>query len=129
MVSHVRLKLEDVYHARRSNIDRVWGHKDLFTVIKSLCSSTRRCYDPCDYVYGVLGMIQINIPRMEDPNAVWRHFLSELDYYTPFYVRHRCTELADEIDLRKVENIGEVYHELIVRIFMFARTPRVSWLG
>ncbi|KAI7874564.1 hypothetical protein K492DRAFT_222136 [Lichtheimia hyalospora FSU 10163] len=52
-----------------------------FTLIRSLSKSPRRCMDPVDYVYGVLGILQIKIPRMTDPQKVWQHFLYELDDY------------------------------------------------
>ena len=37
--------------------------------------------DPVDYVYGILGLFQLKIPRMTDPNAVWKRFLLELQGY------------------------------------------------
>lgn len=74
-------------------------------------SSKRRCYDPADYVYGVLGMMQIKIPRMNDPNAVWWYLLSKLDDLYPLESRS-WMDRADEIDLRKVEAIDDVYMEL-----------------
>ena len=52
-----------------------------YFLLLSLGESTRRCMDPADYVYGVLGMLNIKIPRMTDPEAVWQSFLSELDNY------------------------------------------------
>lgn len=80
--------------------------------MQSLISSKRRCYDPADYVYGVLGMMQIKIPRMADPNAVWRHLLSKLDDLYPLAGSMKWIDCADEIDLRKVEAIGDVYTKL-----------------
>lgn len=82
-------------------------------VIYSMKNSTRRCYDPADYVYGVLGMMQIQIPRMVDPCEVWRHFLAELDNCTPHFNRApQCIDRAQEIDLREAETIGDVYKKL-----------------
>ncbi|KAJ8652917.1 hypothetical protein O0I10_011451 [Lichtheimia ornata] len=107
-------RLNDVYAARACNAFRIimTRSETLYFVIGSLVSSNRRCYDPCDYVYGVLGAMQIKIPRMTDPNDVWRHFLSKLDDLAPLDSR-RWMDYADEIDLGEVENIGVVYNELI----------------
>ncbi|KAI7874550.1 hypothetical protein K492DRAFT_199873 [Lichtheimia hyalospora FSU 10163] len=51
------------------------------TLINSLNGSPRRCMDPVDYVYGLLGILQIKIPRMTDPKKLWQRFLFELDDY------------------------------------------------
>ncbi|KAJ8652907.1 hypothetical protein O0I10_011441 [Lichtheimia ornata] len=118
--------LDDIYGARKSNKYRISGSKDRFYfLLWSLRDSTRRCYDPADYVYGVLGMLQIKIPRMDDPNAVWRHLLMALDDYmkddddedrsgSP-----SCVDRADIIDLCKAKNIGYVYKKLIEIYFGF----------
>ncbi|CDH60916.1 predicted protein [Lichtheimia corymbifera JMRC:FSU:9682] len=61
-----------------------WGIMDYcqYTICSTLFHvSARRCYDPVDYVYGVLGLLQIKIPRVTDPTAVWLRFLYELDNY------------------------------------------------
>ncbi|KAJ8652908.1 hypothetical protein O0I10_011442 [Lichtheimia ornata] len=106
--------LQDVVQAKLSNVSRIGRKNANFVgdIMDSLKESNRRCYDPCDYVYGVLGMMQIKIPRMEDPNAVWRHFLSELDDLYPLSRGRRWIDHADEIDLRQVESISEVYAKL-----------------
>lgn len=78
----------------------------------SLRYSKRRCYDPADYVYGVLGMMQIKIPRVEDPNAAWSHLLSKLDDLLPLKYS-RWVDSADEFDLREAETIGDVYTKLV----------------
>ncbi|KAJ8652899.1 hypothetical protein O0I10_011433 [Lichtheimia ornata] len=105
-------RLSAIYFARESKSHRIKARNArLHSIMMSLMYSNRRCYDPCDYVYGVLGAMQIKIPRMDDPDEVWRHFLSELDALSPLdlspWIDH-----ADEIDLREVENIGEVYKKL-----------------
>ncbi|KAJ8652915.1 hypothetical protein O0I10_011449 [Lichtheimia ornata] len=106
-------RLNGVFTARTCNTLRITMTRSgaLYYVMGSLEYSNRRCYDPCDYVYGVLGMMQIKIPRMTDPNDVWRHFLYELDDLAPID-SGRWMDYADEIDLREVENIGDVYKKL-----------------
>lgn len=84
-------------------------------VIYSMKNSTRRCYDPADYVYGVLGMMQVQIPRMVDPCEVWRHFLAELDKHTPHFNRaEQCIDRAQKIDIREAKTIGDVYKKLYI---------------
>ncbi|KAI7887137.1 hypothetical protein K492DRAFT_221180 [Lichtheimia hyalospora FSU 10163] len=95
---------------------------------KTLGDSTRRCMDPVDYVYGVLGMLNIKIPRMTDPKAVWQRFLSELDNYMDmadiknklFYASESNSakiigiqESAYDIDLQEVGCMGDVYNDVL----------------
>ena len=93
------------------------------SLINSLQASTRCCMDPVDYVYGVLGMLQIKIPRMTDPKKVWQRFLSELDDYMDMAgfknedtqdaegskLKVRITEYAYNIDLTTVERVSDIY--------------------
>ncbi|KAI7878003.1 hypothetical protein K492DRAFT_197215 [Lichtheimia hyalospora FSU 10163] len=93
------------------------------TFLFTLRRSPRRCMDPVDYVYGVLGMFNIRIPRMTDPEAVWQCFLSELDKYMDMadikneifhlsggsYKITGIHESAYKIDLQEVKCMGDVY--------------------
>ncbi|KAI7885178.1 hypothetical protein K492DRAFT_172505 [Lichtheimia hyalospora FSU 10163] len=84
--------------------------------------------DPVDYVYGVLGMLQIKIPRMTDPKKVWQRFLSELDDYmdtagikgeeipNPAASIYKVIGIADyayNIDLTTVECMGDAYKSIL----------------
>ena len=84
--------------------------------------------DPVDYVYGVLGVSNIKMPRMADPKAVWQRFLSELDKYMDMeglknkliqVTRHdgakiiRVKKSTYEIDLQEVECMGDVYVDIL----------------
>ena len=111
-MAHVESEIDNVSVAQTSNEFRSWGDNGFILVIMALRYSTRRCYDPADYVYGMLGMMQIKIPRMEDPNQAWRHLLSELDDLARPYGGGKWIDHADELDLRQVENIGQVYMKL-----------------
>ncbi|KAJ8652919.1 hypothetical protein O0I10_011453 [Lichtheimia ornata] len=106
-------RLSGAFAARTCNAYHIYMTRSeiLYNTMVPLMLSERRCYDPCDYVYGVLGMLRIKIPRMTDPNDVWRHFLSKLDDLAPLD-SGRWMDYADEIDLRKVENIGVIYSKL-----------------
>lgn len=105
----VSSNLSNVAFAKYSNSRRLSGGVDhIYHAIESLRQCNRRCYDPVDYVYGVLGMMRIKIPRMNDPNKVWQHFLTKLDDLLP--TRYgRFINIAGHIDLRKYETIGEIY--------------------
>lgn len=108
--------LGPIRDARECNDYRISGSEHRFgKIMYSLMNSTRRCYDPVDYVYGVLGMMEIQIPRMVDPYAVWRHFLAELDKYAPRFNRaEQCIDRAQGIDIREAKTIGDVYEKLYV---------------
>ncbi|CDH58175.1 predicted protein [Lichtheimia corymbifera JMRC:FSU:9682] len=116
----------EIYHARTFNKHRI-GKKSPSSfafLIGTLGASDRRCMDPVDYVYGVLGMFQFKIPRMNDPTAVWQRFVAELEKYIED-MRGGRFEIADDkyqitafndrayqIDLREAENMSDVYHEM-----------------
>ena len=78
--------------------------------------------DPVDYVYGVLGMFQFKIPRMTDPNTVWKLFLSELDVYMEDFKNKkfswgRITGISDsayQIDVLKARNMADLFKDLLV---------------
>lgn len=90
--------------------------------------SSRRCMDPTDYVYGVLGLLQMDIPRMNDPHAVWTYFLSQVEDLVSssshdHHHRHRSgihipaitlvSERAKKFDLSKANNMADVYAGLL----------------
>ncbi|KAI7878254.1 hypothetical protein K492DRAFT_180001 [Lichtheimia hyalospora FSU 10163] len=110
--------LDEISHARRANTHRTGGKnaQEFCYLIASWGYSPRRCMNPVDYVYGVLGVFQFKIPRMTDPNAVWQRFLSEMDNYlemagmsnNTLYGRKIC-DRAYQIDLRKARNMADVY--------------------
>ncbi|KAI7875786.1 hypothetical protein K492DRAFT_28055 [Lichtheimia hyalospora FSU 10163] len=51
----------------------------LRAVLSVFANSSRRCYMPEDYVYGIIGLLSLDIPRMQDPQLVWEAFLQELE--------------------------------------------------
>ncbi|KAI7878252.1 hypothetical protein K492DRAFT_179999 [Lichtheimia hyalospora FSU 10163] len=48
-------------------------------LLEVFANSPRQCMSAVDYVYGVLGMLQMDIPRKADNNEVWQLFISELN--------------------------------------------------
>ena len=51
----------------------------LRAVLSVFANSSRKCYMPEDYVYGIIGLLSLDIPRMQDPQLVWEAFLQELE--------------------------------------------------
>ncbi|CDS10608.1 hypothetical protein LRAMOSA11094 [Lichtheimia ramosa] len=95
---------------------------DFFYLIRTLGNSTRRCMDPADYVYGVLGIFQIKIPRMSDPSAVWQLFLSKFDDYMVKMKNKQVglegtitgiSERARQVNLLKAKDMRDVYANLL----------------
>lgn len=82
--------------------------------------------DPVDYVYGLLGIFQIRIPRMSDPSEVWRTFLFEMDNYMEDMKNEEVLSVdnekgklvgikddAKQVDLRKARQIADVYKDFM----------------
>ncbi|KAI7885005.1 hypothetical protein K492DRAFT_191297 [Lichtheimia hyalospora FSU 10163] len=112
-----------------SKHDAEKNHAYQFVVLMlSLGDSTRRCMDHVDYVYGVLGMLNIKIPRMTDPKAVWKRFLSELDNHMDMAdIKGEVISVAGcgrgkiigigesayKINLQEFECMGDVYRDIL----------------
>ncbi|CDH48374.1 predicted protein [Lichtheimia corymbifera JMRC:FSU:9682] len=99
---------------------------NFLSLLWTLGNSPRRCMDPVDYVYGVLGIFHFKIPRMDDPDAVWKLFLSEMDKFldsleTPF----RISDRAYQVDLRKAQDMADVYRDLTNHNFLFHAVYRM----
>ncbi|KAJ8652020.1 hypothetical protein O0I10_012364 [Lichtheimia ornata] len=121
--------LEDWYcevrAARTYNSDRIYEQdvKDwLFNLLWTWGNCPRRCMDPVDYVYGVLGIFQFEIPRMDNPDAVWKLFLSKMDKLVDELLgsfpgdprRIRISDRAYQLDLRKAKDMADVYKNLLL---------------
>ncbi|KAJ8652019.1 hypothetical protein O0I10_012363 [Lichtheimia ornata] len=109
---------EETIAARTYNKDRLEGGKMygkfLYLLLRTWGKCPRRCMDPVDYVYGVLGMLQIEIPRMDNPDAVWKLFLSEMDkLIDSLSMPLRISDHAYHVDLRKVQDMTGVYNDLL----------------
>ena len=122
--------MQEIFYARafkKHGVERTPVYQFCY-LIGSLSDSPRRCMDPVDYVYGVLGMLQIKIPRMIDPKKVWQRFLSELDDYMDMAgFKNEVVQEPDgskvkiigirkcayEIDLTTVKCMGGIYHYIL----------------
>ena len=122
--------MKEISQARAFNkhdVKRNHAYQFVF-LLGTLGESTRRCMDPVDYVYGVLGMLNIKIPRLTEPKAVWQRFLSELDHYMDMEdIKNKVFQItggynvkttgikesAYEIDLREVKRMSNVYDNVL----------------
>ncbi|KAI7881124.1 hypothetical protein K492DRAFT_194627 [Lichtheimia hyalospora FSU 10163] len=98
--------LYTVLHARtftKTRIEKMSAGR-LMALMGTLGNSTRRCMNPVDYVYGVLGMLQIKIPRTKDPNEVWQSFLCEFESLIN-------GDMTDEES--EVNHMGDVYEDFL----------------
>ncbi|CDS06557.1 hypothetical protein LRAMOSA09085 [Lichtheimia ramosa] len=112
------LALIEIRSARQSNKHRIMGRSEigLKYLIMSLHHSRRQCMDPVDYVYGVLGMLRIKIPRMKDPKAVWQRFLTELDNCMEKRKERRLIDHVHQVDLLQANHISDVYSKLLFHL-------------
>ncbi|KAI7881953.1 hypothetical protein K492DRAFT_176594 [Lichtheimia hyalospora FSU 10163] len=46
----------------------------LQSTLHKFAESTRTCTDPVDFVYGVIGLLDIGLPRMDNAHQVWEAF-------------------------------------------------------
>lgn len=95
-----------------------------FKLIESLGNSPRTCMDPVDYVYGVLGFLLWDIPRMNHPDDVWQAFLSQLEDYITRSLEEShymgggivsidISDKARTFDLALAKNMTDVYRGLL----------------
>ncbi|KAI9311610.1 hypothetical protein BX666DRAFT_2031765 [Dichotomocladium elegans] len=71
--------------------------------LASFSTSQRKALYHVDYVYGVLGVLDIDIPRLENPEEVWRVFSDRLQE------RHPDIHVPRDVDLLKATNMEDVY--------------------
>lgn len=103
-----------------SIVGRLYEISEIFV---SLAGSSRTCLDPLDYVYGILGLLDIHIPRTDNADTLWRTFLSKLkDHLTQMVndikeddvnVSFTLSESACDIKLAHAENVSEIYNGLL----------------
>lgn len=104
----------------------------LISLIDVFGRSTRKGEDEIDYIYGVLGVLSLDMPRMDkyilEPNEGWRCFLSKLDNFLLECMHAQFTttnmnqdavrlvtinEEARNIDLSTAQNMADVYRNLL----------------
>lgn len=111
---------DQILNARKSNKHRIeigspW---EILSLFESFSASGRRCMEPVDYVYGVLGIFQFKIPRLKDPNEVWKLFLSELEKYLENMedTQGRRFSLSPDaycVKLQEAQDMSDVYQSFI----------------
>lgn len=104
----------------------------LISLIDIFGRSARKGEDEIEYIYGVLGVLPLDMPRMDkfilEPNEGWRCFLSKLDTFLLECMRDqfittnmnqdavRLVTINDEarhIDLKNARNMADVYRNLL----------------
>ncbi|KAI9317418.1 hypothetical protein BX666DRAFT_1618979 [Dichotomocladium elegans] len=85
-----------------SNVCRGDAHYPYLLLALSL--TKRKCGKKQDYVFGVLGILDIRIPYSNDPKVVWKTFLREMEKRLP-----KQSELPWEFDLARATNLAQVF--------------------
>ncbi|KAJ8651928.1 hypothetical protein O0I10_012499 [Lichtheimia ornata] len=112
--SHQHEGVLDIYNNHRSRV-----LPRLRNVFEALASSSRVCAVSVDYVYGVIGMLELDVPRLDHPQDVWKAFLSELRRLLAHLTEQDqgcmwAKVVKDEtFDLANAENLGHVYTGLV----------------
>ncbi|KAJ8652743.1 hypothetical protein O0I10_011625 [Lichtheimia ornata] len=108
----------------RSNAS-LGGHLEpLVIFFNHLRSSKRSCYLAVDYVYGILGILGVDVPRQDNPDVVWKHFLAYLDHvvYETYggndmsfhdYSKIDVSEKARQFVLSEADNLGQVFDNVL----------------
>ncbi|KAI7887153.1 hypothetical protein K492DRAFT_233032 [Lichtheimia hyalospora FSU 10163] len=95
-------------------------------VFDSLSGSPRTCMDPLDYVYGILGLLNLDIPRIDNADGLWAIFLSKLeerltqmvnDITEDVNVSFTLSKSARDIKLIEAKHVSEVYNGLLTLEF------------
>lgn len=93
-------------------------------LLDDLGLSHRTCHFPVDYVYGILGILGWDIPRLADPNLAWKHFISKLEQFTEMpkeqldkhyrdNIRINVSDKAQSFSLSSSTNLGDAYCHLL----------------
>lgn len=117
MIADLRSWMDEITQARDLTKRRLTQVNTLGFVdlIHSLGFSKRQCMDPADYVYGVLGMLQIKIPRLKNHNVVWTRFLYELENFVNTLPEIPLasiviSESAHSLDICEAKTMSDVYN-------------------
>ncbi|CDH58128.1 predicted protein [Lichtheimia corymbifera JMRC:FSU:9682] len=84
-------------------------------ILSTFKQSTRRCTDQRDYIYGVLGLLGLHIPRIDDPIALWRLFLFEIQImfsWTQHPPHSLLYHANPSFNLDTASNLGDIYTAL-----------------
>lgn len=84
-------------------------------ILSTFRQSSRRCTDPRDYIYGVLGLLGLHIPRIDDPMGLWRLFLFEIQImftWTQHPPHSLLFHVNPTFNLDTASNLGDLYTAL-----------------
>ncbi|KAI7878267.1 hypothetical protein K492DRAFT_197001 [Lichtheimia hyalospora FSU 10163] len=93
----------------------------MYVKLQALAECNRTCTNTVDYVYGVLGLIGVHVPRYDQPKEVWMAFLSALDKHFKQYAMNPKTGVqlmtvskhATDFDLALAKDLSDVYRGLV----------------
>lgn len=100
-------------------------HLELLVIFfNKLSTSKRSCYFAVDYVYGILGVLGFDIPRQENPDVAWKHFIAYLDHIVHQTYQGvdmslhdnssiHVSEKARQFSLTEAKNLGQVFDTLL----------------
>lgn len=101
-----------IHHETRNPETRA---AECMQILSTFRQSSRRSTDPRDYIYGVLGLLGLHIPRIDDPMALWRLFLFEIQIMFTWtqYPSHSLLYHANPtFNLDTASNLGDLYTAL-----------------
>ncbi|CDS06502.1 hypothetical protein LRAMOSA09030 [Lichtheimia ramosa] len=126
---------KELRYSRQFHKHHVYDMKDprlLISLMDVFGRSSREALYETDYIYGVLGVLPLDMPRMNkyimEPNEGWRCFLSKLDNFLLECMRAQLTttnmnqdavrlvtinDEARNIDLKAARNMADVYRNLL----------------
>lgn len=97
---------------QKTDFEENFGPPGVFT-LDMLARSSRRCMKPVDYVYGVLGVLQLKLPRGVEPNELWQLFVSLVENALKGSCLFRVNDHAREFDLLVARDMSDVYQALL----------------
>lgn len=82
-------------------------------MIDGFKTSSRRCTKPEDYVYGVLGVFQFELPRGIKHNELWQLFISKVENASKHCQWIQVSPHAREFDLLTAQDMAHVFQALL----------------
>ncbi|CDS10429.1 hypothetical protein LRAMOSA03105 [Lichtheimia ramosa] len=91
---------------------RIWRPKEIKHG-DGFKTSSRRCTKPEDYVYGVLGVFQFELPRGIKHNELWQLFISKVENASKHCQWIQVSPHAREFDLLTAQDMAHVFQALL----------------
>ncbi|KAI9316521.1 hypothetical protein BX666DRAFT_1951516 [Dichotomocladium elegans] len=91
------------YHASPAEDETVNNAYSRALILNLFATSQRKALYPVDYVYGVLGVLDIDIPRLEDPKEIWEIFSNKIRENYPH------VHVPENVDLGNATRMEDVF--------------------